>query len=889
MGARFCSSCGAQAPLRPAVTETAQENPPHFDPHDSLSSSIDDARFAAGTILAERYRIVGLLGKGGMGEVYRADDLKLRQPVALKFLPEALSGDRRRLERFHHEVRVAREVSHPNVCRIYDIAEADGQPFLSMEFVDGEDLAVLLRRVGRPSPERAIQIARQLCAGLAAAHDKGILHRDLKPHNVMIDKQGRVRITDFGLAGFVKEFSGREIQAGTPAYMAPEQLSGQSVSVKSDIYSLGLVLYEVFTGKRLFDGTTREEIDRSRSSLPSSLSRQTDGLDPAVERVIQRCLEPLPTARPSSALAVAAALPGGDPLAAALEAGETPSPEMVANAGGEGTMHPLAAGVCLLVIVAGAIGLMLGTDTLLKRVRPEKPPEVLAERAREILAKVGHSASVADSAVGFEPAWTILEAIEKNDRSPTRWDRLSNQRPSPLLFWYRQSPFSLAPQQLGHPVTYNDPPFDVSGMASVQMDHAGRLLELLINPPELDELPDPENPVVLDWSILFREADLDLTQFTATAPHWTPNHYCDHRAAWVGSYPGQPDSSIRVETGSYRGKPVWFTVIDPLLSRPARVQESPLASGEKAATLFAMSLFASVALGGLLLARHNLKLRRGDRIGANRLFTVLFVFAFLSILLRAGHEAGFGEFDRILDLAGSTLLLATIAWLLYIAVEPYVRRHWPQMLIAWGRLFTGRWRDPLVGRAILVAGALQTLVMIAHHIVEPKVQAYAGVLPQMPISWWVPPTLMAARDLISQLVMPIFLVSALVALFVLFGLRILLRSRWAALGAGILIWVAPTVMSSWTTGGIESLTVIVGFEIVHAVLLCVALIRFGLLAAAAMFFFHNLLIIALHLDLTTWYATGSLVAFLIVVVVAGFAFSTSIAGHPWLKRDFLQA
>ena len=141
-----------------------------------------------------------------MGEVYRADDLKLRQPVALKFLPAALARDHRKLERFHHEVRVARQVSHPNVCRVYDIGDAQGQPFISMEYIDGEDLAKVLRRMGKPSHDKAIQIARQLCAGLAAAHDKGVLHRDLKPHNVMIDGNGKVRITDFGLAGFVEEF-----------------------------------------------------------------------------------------------------------------------------------------------------------------------------------------------------------------------------------------------------------------------------------------------------------------------------------------------------------------------------------------------------------------------------------------------------------------------------------------------------------------------------------------------------------------------------------------------------------------------------------------------------------------------------------------------------------
>ena len=306
---RVCSYCGGVVQAPPAEqTVTAPPKPVHQPAHPtpsgSSSDSIDHARFTPGTMLTDRYRVVGLLGKGGMGEVYRADDLKLRQSVALKFLPAALSKDARKLERFHHEVRVARQVSHPNVCRVYDIGEADGQHFISMEYIDGEDLASVLRRMGKPSADKAVEIARQLCAGLAAAHDKGVLHRDLKPHNVMIDGRGKVRVTDFGLAGFVEDFTDRDVAAGTPAYMAPEQLAGREVSVKSDVYSLGLVLYELFVGKRLFEGTTREQIERLRSTTMATLSGLSEDIDPAVQRVIQRCLEIEPSARPSSALAV---------------------------------------------------------------------------------------------------------------------------------------------------------------------------------------------------------------------------------------------------------------------------------------------------------------------------------------------------------------------------------------------------------------------------------------------------------------------------------------------------------------------------------------------------------------------------------------------------------
>jgi serine/threonine-protein kinase len=265
-------------------------------------------------LIAGRYRIVSLLGRGGMGEVFRADDLTLSQPVALKFLPES-TIDRSMLERFRNEVRIARRISHPNVCRVYDIGETDNQVFLSMEYVDGEDLSSLLRRIGRLPRDKALEIARKICAGLAAAHDKGVLHRDLKPSNIMIDARGEVLIMDFGLAGLVHEIE--DVRSGTPAYMAPEQLVGKEVTARSDIYALGLVLHELFTGKPAFEGRTYEEIMRvRRESAPHRPSTLVHDLDPAVEMVIMRCREEKPEDRPSSALIVSAALPGGEYLIA---------------------------------------------------------------------------------------------------------------------------------------------------------------------------------------------------------------------------------------------------------------------------------------------------------------------------------------------------------------------------------------------------------------------------------------------------------------------------------------------------------------------------------------------------------------------------------------------
>src|SRR5215203_6024855 len=165
----------------------------------------EEGRFVPGTLLGGRYRIIGLIGVGGMGEVYRATDLTLGQSVALKFLPVEAASNQRLLERFHGEVRVARQVSHPNVCRVYDIGQIEGMPFLSMEYIDGEDLASLLHRIGRLPGDKAIETARKICAGLSAAHDKGVIHRDLKPQNIMMNKRGEVIIMDFGLAAIADQ------------------------------------------------------------------------------------------------------------------------------------------------------------------------------------------------------------------------------------------------------------------------------------------------------------------------------------------------------------------------------------------------------------------------------------------------------------------------------------------------------------------------------------------------------------------------------------------------------------------------------------------------------------------------------------------------------------
>jgi len=858
------------------------------------SDSIDNARFAPGTMLADRYRIVGLLGKGGMGEVYRADDLKLRQPVALKFLPEALSQDPRKLERFLHEVRVARQVSHPNVCRVYDIAEADGQHFISMEYVDGEDLSAVLRRMGRPSKEKALQIARQLCAGLAAAHDKGVLHRDLKPHNVMIDGQGRVRITDFGLAGFAEDFTGKEVYAGTPAYMSPEQLAGRGVSVKSDIYSLGVVLSELFTGKRLFEGTTRDQLQRSRSTGPTTLATLSEDLDPAVERIILRCLQPDPAGRPSSALAVAAALPGGDPLAAALAAGETPSPEMVANAGDVGGMRPPVAIACLLGIVLGTIAMMFVRDSMLKHVPLEKPSEVLADRAKEILKKIGHTAPARDFAYGWSEGSDFIRHIEDTDKSAARWDRLNSQRPSPMVFWYRQSPRTMIPPDAVNRVVPWEQPFFLSGLADVWLDEKGRLTGLKIDPPQREDVDVsydvPYDVKPTDWSVLFAEAGLDPTLFTTSPPRWTPEHFCDERAAWEGHYPNQPDPPIRVEAGAYRGKPNWLSIIHPW-DIPGRMQEEPETPGEKAGNIFWMSIFYGVPLAAIVLARRNVRLRRGDRSGATRLAMAVLCLSLASQLLGMTHVADPAEFGRFMFQTSQALLGASIIWVFYVALEPYVRRRWPHVLISWGRLLAGRFRDPSIGRDILMGGLLSIAVMFVHQVIEPRLKVLAGAPPDSP-SFWLPPTLLAGRDLWTRLLsIDFLLLLPFLFLFIFFALRLILRKDWLAVVGMVVVWCVQDLFQAWDRAAPSTMVIVIGMlaEAAHGALIALALLRFGLLACAFMSCFGGFLWHASVLDFSAWYSAGPALAFVLLLALTAYGFHTALAGRPLFRDELLQA
>jgi serine/threonine-protein kinase len=854
------------------------------------SDSFDDGRFLPGTVLAERYRVIGVVGRGGMGEVYRADDLKLGQTVALKFLPEGLEQDSSRLARFFNEVRTARQVTHPNVCRVYDTGEVgpstgsgQGHHFISMEFVDGEDLGSLLRRIGRLPREKAVQIGRQLCAGLAAAHEQGILHRDLKPANVMVDGRGRVRITDFGLAGLATAFEGAEIRAGTPSYMAPEQLAGKQVSVRSDIYALGLVLYELFTGKQAYEARTPAELQQMQESTPTSPSSLVDGLDPSVERAILRCLEKDPRQRPATALAVAAALPGGDPLAEALAAGETPSPEMVADAGGEGGVKPSIAVICFVAIVLGMFGdiALRASQSLYNKIAMDRPPEALAVQARELIVEAGHDLPRVDSAYGFGVDTSYFDYVEEQDTSRDHWAGLADAQPSPLWFWYRQSPRYMAPENLfdgGLRVRRGDPANDVSGMARVDLDSDGRLLGLVIVPPQRDDSvgPWPEP----NWTPLLEQARLDLATLEPVPPEWNPPFDCDARAAWQARYPDQPDVPIRVEAGAYRGKPVFFRTVTPW-ARPTRMEADATSVGENVANAILVTILFALLIGGTLLARRNVRLGRGDRRGAFRIATFMFVVGMLEWAIAGAHVPRFAEVGLLINQIAWGLFFAGAVWVCYVALEPHVRRIWPDLIISWTRLLSGRYRDPLVGRAIL-AGGLCFVVSNAWVNFGERAMVWMGVTTGRPsIAGYraLEGVRQAVGAFLGQLVGSIWIPIGF--LFLILLLRVLLRRQWAAVLAFIVILTASTSLGNPSEGLLTAAILSLGLWS----LVIIAMIRFGLLAVVMWLVFLTITSVPATTDLSAWYAGRTLFNLLVLTALACYGFWISLAGRPLFASD----
>lgn len=806
-------------------------------------------QFTPGQVLGGRYRIVSLIGRGGMGEVYRADDLKVGHTVALKFL----SGHEH-AQRLYEEVRVGREISHPNVCRLYDAAEVDGQLFITMEFIDGEDLASLLRRVGRLPPEKGLAVSRDICAGVAAAHEKGVIHRDLKPANIMVDGRGRARVTDFGLAVAGERATDR---AGTPAYMAPEQLGGAAATFASDIYALGLVLYEIFTGRRPFEATSTHDLlvrqQASEFARPSSLTRDVPA---AAERVIVRCLDPDPHVRPGSVGEILRELPGGDPLAAAIAAGETPTPGMVAAAAKTGDLPALVAWMMFGIAIAGFVATALMSQrTLLGRVSDMKAPDVLRERAREILTLAGLKDRPGDSDlfVHLEPFTGRLTAV------------------------YRQSRWPMRPRNPNGTLLTFDPSFD-RGMANVLLDGDGRLRHFIIAPSIIEKPEVPGEPV---WEPFISAAGYDSRSLTRTDSEWAaaivlPGRSAssfvdsDSKSAWLTK------DGNRIEAASYHGRPVFFSVITPAVVRVATASVGlPTYLPERLAFGMYVVFMIAIPMAALALARVNLRRGQGDRAGAFRAAMFFLIVALTGHVFQAHHSMSFlDEWRNLSWHVAQATFWALITATIYIAIEPFVRKRWPQILISWTRLLAGRFSDPMVGRDVLMGAAGATIAVLvwqATHVVS-------GLTDFFTAPYTLGPPRFVVFAVASTLAEAVLRGVGLVILLVI--LRALIPSDVAA---SILSILLIATMALGDTYGPPWLRAVYA---VSVALIGVLLARhFGLLAVMSFAFF--VLIqqrLPFTLDYEAWFFARSSVVMLFLTAVIAYSFRVSVGAKRWLPR-----
>ncbi len=803
--------------------------------------------------------------------------------VALKLLPAALASDAQRLAQFHNEVRTARHVSHPNVCRVYDIGDIDGQLFLTMEYVDGEDLSSLIRRIGRLPEDKALEVARQICAGLAAAHERGVLHRDLKPANVMLDGTGKVRLMDFGLAavGVVTD-----VRAGTPAYMAPEQLSGTEVTVRSDIFALGLVLYELFTGRRGFTATTLSELlEQHQAGTITSPIELVKTLDAAIDRVILRCLDSKPANRPPSALAVSAALPGGDPLAAALAAGETPSPAMVAAAGSDAsTLSPVGGfawvATCLVLLVTAAA--LCDHLNVLARLPFDRAPSTLVDRARDLERDFGYTEPMRDRAWGFTLRGDFLRWVRRDRGEQDVARILAGGRPPALAFWYRSSPDLMIPD--GNAVAVFDPPAMLAGMTTIVLDTEGRLVGFERIPPQL---ATSDANATVDWSRAFAAAGLDPTRFSASPPQFAPRAFADTRLAWTGTLAELPDETLRIEAGSHLGRSVYFQMIGPW-NRLTRVESSPAGESVRVLALIAVFTTPTLLLAAAMAARANVRRGRGDRSGAIRLAAAFAIASIGGWLFQAHHVADLDiEQTRFFRAVGRTLVDAGMLWLFYLAAEPHVRRTWPHILITWSRLLEGRFRDPMVGRDLVVgatSGAAMTVISYGFYFV-------LGSVGSPTLALHTPDLVLGTRPFIAASLFTLSnaMANAMLGVLGLALLRVALIRAWRPLGK---TWVAFAVATATFSplaarGQFQSGNFILDltFGVILVAIILGVLFRYGLFAGIVGFFLHFLTWrLSLSLDSSRQYFEIGMTVLVVMAAIAIIGFALARGGQPLLAR-----
>jgi len=931
---KFCPNCGVSLadqgsnelaatldPLDPGATTDSlpgiDVSPPaparpvrsHASPvssgsaHSSLASS-EHGRFTPGDVILDRYRIIARLGAGAMGEVYRADDLTLGQAVALKFLPEGLSADERKLELLRAEVRLARQIAHPNVCRVYDIAEYAGVVFLSMEYIAGEDLSVLLRRIGRLPQEKGLDIAKQIGAGLHAAHHHGIVHRDLKPANIMLDENGQVRIMDFGLAIPQQSEGNQGVLAGTPAYMAPEQLRGERATTSTDIYAYGLILYELFVGQPKEQVTSiKHALELRSSDSQVSVLSSVPELDPVIDDVIRLCTAPKSQNRPSNLVVVLRALPGDSPIDPLMTMGQLPSPEQVAQFDHGDAIHKNWIYASLVVFVATLVGILsLASQTSrLGVVNPVYPPQVTQTKAREFLQVAGYARGVT-SYYGVADVSAPWNAYQPSAEKGADWkveqrEKLKTGQPALVVNWYNEfqdlrDPNNFFSSSLLGGVSSVNPgiarhydPLPGWGTKAVQFDAQGRLVLFQAFEDSLSVLPrltrtSTAVDVALLWDLGFKWAGLDRGLFAESNVNWIPPVPTDARVSFKGVYPQNPEITVYVECGALNGRLCYFAVL-PEWQHPGG-DGNTLVGPSQSSSDGATTLFGSVLVLALIFGFRNIQSGRADRETLVKLAVIAFLFSAVAGFASLTHEISPRELRYLFFLVVRASFTTFLVVIPYAAVEPFARRFWPQYLISSTRLLKGEFRDAAVGRDLMIGIHLAILLHLADQFLVWAPWSFMAPKPLLPTPIEVQAKAIYFLAFLFDAATGALTMTILVLTTVMVLIKILLKKDVIVVGVLVVLLMVIGF------GADREYFDLLGFTlVVCGIAYCI--LRFGALMSATWLFCRTLILLVATPNSEHWYATTGYLSILAIVLLYGFAVRSALAGRNLFSFDRLTA
>src|SRR5581483_4153741 len=628
-----------------------------------------------------------------------------------------------------------------------------------------------------------------------------------------------------------------------------------------------------------FQASTLAEMTRlrqeSRVTTPSTL---IGDLDRNVERAILRCLEADPTLRPQSALALAAMLPGGDPLTAALAEGETPSPEAVAAAGS-------TEGLSLRIAIPALVGILVGIAAfclasphlyLINLVPMENSPEVLAAKARDIARSFGYTERAGDQVGGFFSDPINLAYMRAKGHNMGEWARIFAQPENGFGYWYRQSPTPLASERSRSygAAGITDPPVTEPGMISIALEMDGHLRRFAAVPP--DRQPPGTETQMPDWPALFAAAGVDMRDFTSVPPEWTPPFPTDVRAAWTGPLTGQPDVAVRVEAAYFHGKPVFFQIFGPW-TRSTRLVPPAVTTMQAISSAAFYIGGALILIAAIWIAHYNWKAGRGDLRGATRIGIYCAGMSLIAWILHAHHVATQAEQGLIGNALANAAFVLVEYWLMYLALEPWIRRYWPQALITWSRVLTGKWRDPLVGRDLLfgvLVGVVYLLFLTLFSYAILRIGApniYQFDLGQLrgfrAFSSAVADTLLGVVG------------GTLILFLTLFLLRALLRKQWLA----AVVWVAGwTLFQTFRRNpgtNPETLYRAVLMALIYG-LLVFLMLRLGFFAlVVAAFVLDAMSVSFFTTDFSAWYGVSSLAVVIMIAALALVGFRMSLGSR----------